>query len=54
MSDPGITYRTKEEVGDIRKTTDPISLLKRIILDNNISSEEELKEIDNNIKRRLV
>lgn len=28
MSDPGITYRPREEVADIRKTKDPISLLK--------------------------
>ncbi len=24
MSDPGVTYRNKDEVGEDRKTTDPI------------------------------
>ena len=47
MSDPGITYWTKEEVGDIRKTVDPITLIKKIIIDNDILNEEELKDIDN-------
>jgi TPP-dependent pyruvate/acetoin dehydrogenase alpha subunit len=36
MSDPGITYRNKEEVGEVRKSSDPIVLLKKIIVDNNV------------------
>jgi TPP-dependent pyruvate/acetoin dehydrogenase alpha subunit len=54
MSDPGITYRNKDEVGEIRKNSDPISLLKRIIIENNVMDEEGLKEIDNQIKNWLI
>lgn len=32
MSDPGSTYRTREDVQDVRKTRDPILLLKNLIL----------------------
>lgn len=50
MSDPGITYRTRDEVKNIRTTLDPITLLKKRILDNEVCSEKELKEIEKEIK----
>src|SRR5690606_31744385 len=40
MSDPGITYRTREEVDAVRASRDPINLLKQKILDNNLLSED--------------
>lgn len=50
MSDPGLTYRTREEVAEIRKTTDPILQLKNIILDNKVATENDLKDIENKIR----
>ena len=46
MSDPGVTYRDKTEVGEIRKSVDPITLLKKVILDNNVMDQDGLTEID--------
>ncbi|KAI9665424.1 MAG: alpha subunit of pyruvate dehydrogenase [Trizodia sp. TS-e1964] len=46
MSDPGTTYRTREEIQRMRSTNDPIAGLKQKLLDWEITSEEELKEID--------
>ncbi|KAL1893847.1 alpha subunit of pyruvate dehydrogenase [Ceratocystis pirilliformis] len=46
MSDPGTTYRTREEVQRMRSTNDPISGLKQQLLDWEICSEEELKKLD--------
>jgi len=46
MSDPGITYRTWEEVNDVWKTIDPIFQLKNIILDNKVATENDLKDIE--------
>ncbi|KAL5613587.1 hypothetical protein FOVSG1_002650 [Fusarium oxysporum f. sp. vasinfectum] len=46
MSDPGTTYRTREEIQRMRSTNDPIAGLKQKILDWEITSEEELKKID--------
>ena len=51
MSDPGITYRKREEVQEIRKTIDPILLLKNKILDFEAASEKELKEIEKETKK---
>ncbi len=50
MSDPGITYRNRDEVGEVRRSQDPISLLKKIIIENDVMDEEGLKEIDTQIK----
>jgi pyruvate dehydrogenase E1 component alpha subunit len=46
MSDPGTTYRTREEIQRMRSTQDPIAGLKMKLLDWNVVSEEELKGID--------
>lgn len=46
MSDPGTTYRTREEIQRMRSTNDPIAGLKQKILDWEVTSEDELKKID--------
>merc|ERR1712000_130188 len=46
MSDPGTTYRTREEIQRMRSTQDPIAGLKQKLIEWNVVSEEELKTID--------
>lgn len=46
MSDPGTTYRTREEIQRMRSTNDPIAGLKQKLLDWGVTTEEELKQID--------
>ncbi|KEF59980.1 pyruvate dehydrogenase E1 component subunit alpha [Exophiala aquamarina CBS 119918] len=46
MSDPGTTYRTREEIQRMRSTNDPIAGLKQKILDWGVCSEDELKQMD--------
>jgi pyruvate dehydrogenase E1 component alpha subunit len=53
MSDPGITYRTKEEVTDVRENKDCISKIKQYILNNNYATEEELKDIEKKIRSQI-
>jgi len=52
MSDPA-TYRSKEELNE-KKDEDPIISLKSAILTNKIASEEDIKNIDKQIKEQVA
>jgi pyruvate dehydrogenase E1 component alpha subunit len=49
MSDPA-KYRTKEEVDDIKAKSDPIELVKKMLIDGGHADEAQLKEIDREIR----
>ncbi|NXV31939.1 ODPA dehydrogenase, partial [Rissa tridactyla] len=53
MSDPGISYRTREEIQEVRSKSDPITLLKDRMVNNNLASIEELKEIDVAVRKEI-
>lgn len=43
MSDPGTTYRTRDEIQRMRSTQDPIKGLQKYLEDWGVTTEEELK-----------
>lgn len=45
MSDPGTSYRTREEVQEVRQTRDPITSFKEKILTANLATADQLKVI---------
>ena len=49
MSDPA-KYRTKEEVAKMRTEHDPIDLIRKRLIDGNLTSEDVLKAIDKEVK----
>jgi pyruvate dehydrogenase E1 component alpha subunit len=53
MSDPGTTYRTREEVQQMRSTRDPIRGLQKYIEEWGIASEEDLKKFDKDAKSEV-
>jgi len=53
MSDPGITYRGKEEVKSVRETKDCIKLITRRIVDSGWASEKELKDREKQIRAEV-
>ncbi|KAJ7590840.1 mitochondrial pyruvate dehydrogenase E1 component beta subunit [Mycena floridula] len=53
MSDPGTTYRTREEVQRMRSTQDPIRGLQRYIEDWGLATEQELKQLDKDAKAEV-
>jgi pyruvate dehydrogenase E1 component alpha subunit len=53
MSDPGISYRTRDEVRQTRTHDDPINNLKHKMIEWKIASEEELKRIDKEARSQV-
>jgi pyruvate dehydrogenase E1 component alpha subunit len=49
MSDPA-KYRTREEVQKMREERDPIDHVRDLLMAGSLASEEDLKEIDKQIK----
>ena len=53
MSDPGTTYRTRDEIKHVRDYRDPINLVKHMLLENNWATDKELKEIEKDIRKNI-
>lgn len=53
MSDPGTSYRTREEIQEVRQTRDPITSFKEKIMNANLATPEELKKFDGEIKAEV-
>jgi pyruvate dehydrogenase E1 component alpha subunit len=53
MSDPGITYRSREEIQNIRKNRDPIEIIRAMILENKFAEAAELKKIEKEIRDQI-
>ena len=53
MSDPGTSYRTRDEIQEVRQSRDPITNFKDKLLSTELASNEELKEIDIEVKKEI-
>ncbi|UZJ57402.1 hypothetical protein CBS101457_006722 [Exobasidium rhododendri] len=53
LSDPGTTYRTREEIASMRSGSDPIQGLKAKMLEWNVVDEASLKKIDKSAKEEV-
>jgi pyruvate dehydrogenase E1 component alpha subunit len=54
MSDPGTTYRNRDEISAMRKTSDPIELTKKLLVDYTDATEDELKAIEKEIRAEVA
>ena len=50
MSDPGITYRSRNEIKHVREYRDPLHIVKFLLIENSWYTEKELKEIEKEIR----
>jgi len=53
MSDPGTSYRTRDEVQDVRKSRDPITGFRDRIVGAGLVSQEEVKMIEQQVKKEV-
>jgi pyruvate dehydrogenase E1 component alpha subunit len=53
MSDPGTTYRTREEIQNMRSSNDAIQGMKSKLLEWGVVSENELKDIDKVARKKV-
>lgn len=53
MSDPGTSYRTRDEIQEVRQTRDPIMLFKERILSADLVTADELKKIDGEVRKEV-
>jgi len=53
MSDPGISYRSRDEVDTVRKERDPLDALKNRILEAGWADAKELKTIEKAMRKKV-
>jgi len=51
MSDPGITYRSRDEVASVRAARDPVALVKSWLIDKELATEAEVKDIEKRVRK---
>lgn len=53
MSDPGLSYRSREEVQKMRAERDCIELVRQRLLENKWATVDELKTIDREVRKEM-
>lgn len=53
MSDPGTTYRSRDEIQQMRAHDDPIQSLRSRMLEWDVASEDELNGIDKEARKKV-
>ncbi|TRY76326.1 hypothetical protein TCAL_03862 [Tigriopus californicus] len=53
MSDPGTSYRTREEVQEMRQTRDPITGFREKIVSAGLANADELKAMEQEVRKEI-
>uniref|UniRef100_A0A6N2N9Q1 pyruvate dehydrogenase (acetyl-transferring) n=1 Tax=Salix viminalis TaxID=40686 RepID=A0A6N2N9Q1_SALVM len=53
MSDPGSTYRTRDEISGVRQERDPIERIRKLIMTHDLATEKELKDIEKEVRKQV-
>lgn len=54
MSDPGTTYRNREEIAFTRSTRDPLEFVKKCLSDAGFADSDEIKAIEKRIRKQVL
>ncbi|XP_058193270.1 pyruvate dehydrogenase E1 component subunit alpha, mitochondrial-like [Rhododendron vialii] len=53
MSDPGSTYRTRDEISGVRQERDPLERIRKLVLSHDLATEKELKDIEKEVRKEV-
>jgi len=53
MSDPGTTYRNRDEIAYTRSTKDPLEFVKKCLKDSGMMEASEIKEIEKGLRKHV-
>ncbi|KAJ8926463.1 hypothetical protein NQ314_021166 [Rhamnusium bicolor] len=53
MSDPGTSYRSRDEIKEVRDKRDPIKVFQNKIISSGLVTEDELKKIEDDVKKDI-
>ncbi|XP_059223696.1 pyruvate dehydrogenase E1 component subunit alpha, mitochondrial isoform X1 [Stomoxys calcitrans] len=53
MSDPGTSYRTREEIQEVRQKRDPITSFKEMCIEQGLITTDEVKAIDTKVRKEV-
>ncbi|KAF7058600.1 hypothetical protein CFC21_065621 [Triticum aestivum] len=53
MSDPGSTYRTRDEISGVRQERDPIERVRKLLLAHDLATPAELKDMEKEIRKEV-
>lgn len=54
MSDPGVTYRNRDEISQMRASRDPIEMVKKRMIDAELATADEIKEVEKKVRAEVV
>jgi pyruvate dehydrogenase E1 component alpha subunit len=53
MSDPGTSYRSRDEIQEVRQKRDPITSFKDRIVETGLATADDIKKIDAEVKKEV-
>lgn len=53
MSDPGSTYRTRDEISGVRQERDPVERLRKLVLERNLLTQAEIKALEKEERKKV-
>lgn len=53
MSDPGTSYRSRDEIQEVRAKRDPITSFKDRMIESGLATADEIKKIDAEVKKEV-
>lgn len=54
ISDPGSSYRSRDEVQEVRRARDPIERVRNLLLEKKLVNPDDVKRVEKSIKKEVT